>query len=293
MLFFILSLIASAHAFMNEEEILKATKKPRAQNEVMSAHPSAVQIKLKDLIDKDTLKKLDKEKNTFPAVEPSLSPQSKFTFIKKVYAFSTAKPSPTPSIQKIDLRSKDCYVVSQWNGTCTAHGLVAAIENKTSCDTKLSERHLWSMYQQYNVVPAINSALKNKITSNAIWPHQSLTPVTQINGKKLLTKINSLGGSVIKTIEALKRGNPVYVAMSTPKDLLTCMPVVRESTLVDKEGGHAMSISGFIGDYPSGVLILKNSWGAGCGDKGYQYLPMSYCQKEGAYCLFYEVQEVL
>ena len=60
-------------------------------------------------------------------------------------------------------------------------------------------------------------------------------------------------------------------------------------------GDHVVEAVGYHLD-PSvsggGYLILKNSWGAECGDKGYHYYPFALCKRKDLYCYFVEIDEV-
>lgn len=282
---------------IEHDDIITQMNKPALPMEVMNAAPQAKLTPLNKLFDAKTKKKLLDEKK----VKPSPKPVSLFDLlnpIRPVYAFTQPKPSPLPQIKGVDLRHRDCPVVNQFGGTCTAHGLAAAMENLNSCKINLSERHLWFTYQEYSVYPAIDAAKKNKITTQEVWPNASEKPKGAIvpNKGTSVRRVIDLGGSVRRAIQSLDTQSPVYVAMSTPNDLSACMPVVREQTKANPNMGHAMVIVGYKMDdrLPSnGYFILKNSWGANCGDKGYQYLPFGFCERTDTYCLFFSVEETL
>ena len=83
------------------EDIIRAMKRPRAQNEVMTKHKSAVTVLLKDLLKKEELKELDKQKlDETQTVIPSPKPHSSLfdrvsnSYAKKAYAFAPATPTP-------------------------------------------------------------------------------------------------------------------------------------------------------------------------------------------------------
>jgi hypothetical protein len=297
MITLILSFLSVTVLAIEHDDIITQMSKPVAPMEVMNAAPEAKSIPLNKLFNAADKKKAKKEK--VPFIEASPKPTSFFdllTPIRPVYAFSPAQPSPTPIAKGIDLRSKDCPVVNQFGGTCTAHGLAAAMENLNECKVNLAERHLWFTYQQYNVYPAIDAAKKNKITTQEIWPNSSEKPkgvLTQNKGTTL-RRVNSLGGDVRRAVQSLDTKNPVYAAVNTPIDMSACMPVIREQTKANQEMGHAFAIVGYKLDerLPSkGYFIVKNSWGDKCGDKGYQYLPFSYCSRQDTYCLLFSVEE--
>ena len=78
---------------------------------------------------------------------------------------------------------------------------------------------------------------------------------------------------------ALANGFPVIFGMAVYESFegeepansgMVPMPEPGEKQL----GGHAMVIVGY--DIPSGRFIVRNSWGAGWGDKGYCYIPFEY-----------------
>lgn len=295
----ILATIATGAYSAEHDDIIKQMMMPVAPMEIMNAAPEAKSIPLNKLFNATDKKKAKKEK--VPFIEASPKPTSFFDLlspIRPVYAFAPSNPipSPTPTIKGVDLRSRDCPVVNQFGGTCTAHGLAAAMENLNECKVNLSERHLWFTYQQYNVYPAIDAAKKTKITTQEIWPNNSEKPkgVLAQNKGTTLRRVNSLGGDVRRAVQSLDAKNPVYAAVNTPIDMSACMPVIREQTKANQEMGHAFAIVGYKLDerLPSkGYFIIKNSWGDKCGDKGYQYLPFSYCSRQDTYCLLFSVEE--
>ena len=83
--------------------------------------------------------------------------------------------------------------------------------------------------------------------------------------------------------------------METPTGLLNCNATVSPTTSA-AGGGHAIAIVGFQKDSSvkgGGYFIFKNSWGADCGDKGYQYVPLhALCAKSSFYCYFWDVESV-
>lgn len=67
-------------------------------------------------------------------------------------------------------------------------------------------------------------------------------------------------------------GFTVYESFESPEVAKT--GVVPDPTDEKKLGGHAVWACGY--DQSDEVLIVRNSWGEGWGDKGYFYLPFSY-----------------
>lgn len=198
-----------------------------------------------------------------------------------------------------DLRYRDTYVVSQWNGTCTAHGLVATIENLSNDKVKLSERHTWNKYQEYSCEAAIKAWEGDGcITTNEYWPHENTRPYKgyndQANCKAKLLKTTYIEDDLQKMINALDNKKPVYVGMSVTRGMLNCNKVISPTSKLT-DGGHALSIIGYtLTDKVKGggYFIVKNSWGSDCGDKGYQYVPFNHCLRNDMYCMFWVVDQV-
>jgi C1A family cysteine protease len=77
----------------------------------------------------------------------------------------------------------------------------------------------------------------------------------------------------------LAQGNPAVFGYAVYKSFMS--PVVAKTGMMPMPkpgeqilGGHAVFIVGY--DDAKQVLIIKNSWGSGWGDKGYFYMPYAY-----------------
>lgn len=194
-----------------------------------------------------------------------------------------------------DYRYRDTPIKNQWNGSCTTFGGVAGLENllnDTSVD--MSERDSWSKYKQYSAVAFIKALSKigNEICNENEWGQNDVEPSGKCLGRYRLGYYEALGDSVNDALNALDSGSVVYLAMSTPEDMLSCRSVIR-STSKFSTGGHAILIVGYAVDKAidgGGYFIIKNSWGADCGDSGYQYIPFSTCQRADGYCAMWELR---
>ena len=200
---------------------------------------------------------------------------------------------------QVDLREwANPTILNQLNGRCTAYSMVATLELLACkkygyCDHKLSEAHSWSYDKNYSCKTKVNSHLKNYTALSKYWPHDKKYPeVYDVNDKGFVRIEHGwyLKDNETKVIESLNLGLPVYIGMRTPVSMLSCKATVSPNS-APADGGHALSVVGYY-HYPEHrdlnyVLILKNSWGKNCGDKGYQYLPMSLCKKDGFYCMFW------
>ncbi|MBF0297829.1 MAG: C1 family peptidase [Oligoflexia bacterium] len=213
-------------------------------------------------------------------------------------------PSTLP--EKIDLRYRDTKVKSQFGGTCTAFGLLASMENYINGYynvlpedrelSALSERHFWSLYKTTSVKAAMTAAKKYYITEQKYWPTNQKKPKAGYKDHrhtKLLSSVY-IDDDIIKALESLARGNPVYIGMTVSKGMKSCATVVTPLS-AKTNGGHALAVVGYQLNpkiQGGGYFIIKNSWGNKCGDKGYQYIPFYHCQRKGMYCVMWEITSV-
>jgi len=201
----------------------------------------------------------------------------------------------------IDLRNRDTSIKSQWNGTCTAFGGIAGLENLINQPSviDLSERDSWSKYKQYSSRVFVEAMSKegNEVCREQDWGQNETYPkdTCASNRKWRLGDSIYLSDNIEAALDALDRGSVVYIGLATPKDMLYCRSVIRTTTGFSS-GGHAVSIVGYKVDDSikgGGYFIVKNSWGADCGDYGYQYLPFHICKRSEGYCIMWEFQTVL
>lgn len=210
----------------------------------------------------------------------------------------TLAAAPSNPVQSVDLRDRDTPVVNQWDGTCSAFGLSAVIENQAGVN--LSERHVWSRYKRYSCDSAISVWANDKacITTSNMWLNSKTNPykgyTDSSNCYTYLSKVTYIEDDLNKMVASLAKGKPVYIGMRTTKSMLNC-----DSTLTpaskSTSGGHALAIVGYKLDSKvsgGGYFTIKNSWGPSCGDKGYQYIPFNYCTRSDMYCVMWTIDEV-
>lgn len=295
-IFTIISLFCTrAMAFIGIDDVVKELNYLDETNiiKVESLNPKTTEIKnnllpLESLIPEELQKKLDMAKE-------------EHGFLFKVRKFIRTGIG-------IDLREFDNGIRKQWNGTCTAFGLAATMENLlnrkeaekfSKLKYDLSERDMWSKYRTYSAFSAVAAMENNNICEEKYWNQDSVGPnglSCLINRNfKLKGKTEALGDDVEKAISALLSKYPVYIAMSTPAQMYQCKKVISKKSGRTRYG-HALAVVGFKFDYrieSGGYFILKNSWGSDCGDGGYQYLDYDYCNMKGNYCLMWKIDNAI
>jgi hypothetical protein len=238
-----------------------------------------------------------------PALDEVIPPAMQQRLLQRRQLKSLAVP-PVTSLAgtvvraAVDLRARDTPIKMQFGGTCTAFGMIAAMENFLGLPRtlNLSEAHLWNAYRQYDLAPAVKAALGRKITDEAYWPQDSSRPYAQYlqMARTKLTGVRVLEDDVAEAVRALNRNHPVYLGLAVQTDLKACRTTIRANSPVTG-GAHALAAVGYRYDAKvsgGGYFILKNSWGRECGDHGYQYLSFGACRQEGMFCLMWELTGV-
>jgi len=227
------------------------------------------------------------------------------TFIPEKYRKELNKPKlrGTPEMKTVvfddvDLRQCMTSIKRQWNGTCTTFGGVAAMELKMCKPlvTDLSEKDSWKKYEKYSCHKFIEALSNSKICNEADWPQTNKNPYSKCKTNRHAGNIKAkyIRDSVDDSLYGLARGNPIYIGLSTPKDMLRGRTVINPKS-AKSSGGHAVLIVGAVNDADilgGGYWIIKNSWGKHIGDNGVQYLPFHYCQRNDTYCVMWEIESV-
>ena len=193
----------------------------------------------------------------------------------------------------VSLKSNDTSVKTQWNGTCSSFGTIAAIENKLNAKFELSERSLWDFYGIFSLPEAISVAQSHYILEEKYWPQFQVRFDTRYSGKGrfIIADIEDIQNDYTRVLQAIDNGNPCIVAMQTPEDLYNGLPQVEKTSRM-LHGGHAICVSGYKVENGKGYFLVKNSWGVGNGDGGYQYVDFAVFDNKG-YVTFYELKKVV
>lgn len=259
--------------YMTKEEILKEYHSQKAQESfVFKAGP----------------KFAENMKKTIP--EDQFKPKT-MAKVNKTEGLVKALNIP----ESVDLRGRDTSIKNQGaTSLCTAYAGVAIIENMinqngNNVGLDLSEYHAFSYYNVYQMDRFVSTISKNKICDEQYFPEGGKKK-TGCDSNKHAMILNPVQIDQSQVLQTLANGNPVYFGMAIPRGFANCEKVVTDLTVTN--GGHAIVIVGFIKDKTTGniIYIIKNSWGAGCGDKGYVYMDASYCKK--TWCYFYDFNKV-
>lgn len=202
----------------------------------------------------------------------------------------------------VDLSYRDTPIQNQnldpFPGLCTAYSLSAIVANMVNNPkvAQISENHLWSHYEEYDMTQALPAAKSNYTTEEAYWPYDSDTPKDgyEDHAHTRITGYRNLHDNVEAAVKVLNDGHPVYLGIVTPSSMYNGDAVV-SSCSTPLDGGHAIAIMGYQLDADiegGGYFIIKNSWGLDNGDQGYQYMPFNICTSGNFDCLMYEITGV-
>lgn len=114
----------------------------------------------------------------------------------------------------------------------------------------------------------------------------------RVSAYKSLDNLNEIKQSIALTQQPILIGMDVYESFEGDAVAKTgIMPMPRASE--KKFGGHAVLVVGYMDNpryglsrrpvFPSGYLIVRNSWGEKWGDKGYFYMPYEYLTPDYTY----------
>lgn len=191
-----------------------------------------------------------------------------------------------------DLRSFDTPIRNQGSRPwCTAFATIGAIENIAQrlygSRLDLSEIHHFNSYGVYQTAPSINAARSTGLIDEELWPYYGNKKIgfdsrvrARLNSSK---KIQLTLGDVV---QSMRDGLPVIINLTVnssfmnPKSGGIIVPGGFPS------GGHAIALTGVVVDSRvdgGGYFIIKNSWGSSWGNKGYGYVPFSYCKYSSCY----------
>lgn len=191
-----------------------------------------------------------------------------------------------------DLRSFDTPIRNQGSRPwCTAFATIGAIENIAQrlygSSLDLSEIHHFNSYGVYQTAPSINAARSTGLIDEELWPYYGNKKIgfdsrvrARLNSSK---KIQLTLGDVV---QSMRDGLPVIINLTVnssfmnPKTGGIIVPGGFPS------GGHAIALTGVVVDSRvdgGGYFIIKNSWGSSWGNKGYGYVPFSYCRYSSCY----------
>jgi C1A family cysteine protease len=198
----------------------------------------------------------------------------------------------------VDLRAFDSPVAQQFGGTCSAFATAAAMDNvlrSKGIQKQVSRRDLWNRYGKYDMDIAIRAATRNHLTELQYYPDTGeRAPDYQDRRSLRISRSTTHGYQLESAIMALDQGYPVVMAIQVPQDLSKCKATISARSSRTK-GDHVVEAVGFQIDESiagGGYLILKNSWGTDCGDRGYHYYPFALCKRRDLYCYFAEINDV-
>lgn len=205
--------------------------------------------------------------------------------------------------EKVDLRFHCSPVEDQETiGSCTAQAFAGILEyiDRLS-DAKHTDVSRLFIYYNERLLEGttgedsgayIRDGIKSLVRWGAcdeyLWPYKlrmfNVTPagIAYEDGvKRRIQKYQRITDRLYGVKSALASGNPVVFGFSVYQSFnrigsngVMAMPGTDERL----EGGHAVLAVGY--DDAAGHLIIRNSWGAGWGDKGYFYMPYSYVENE-------------
>lgn len=201
-----------------------------------------------------------------------------------------------PLPRSVDLRPFAGPVRSQGEeGYCTAFAIAAAMEVsiavKQSRTVQLSEKHIWSYYQEPSLFDAFKTLPGKWIAPLDVWPYESKRPKKQTTTRGAVLRGQPEGFPLTTATDALKilaTHKPIILGLEVtesferrpskgqPGDGLVPVNLTQKSE--PPTGAHAVTVLGYQIDERydgGGYFIFRNSWGSKWGAQGYGYLPFA------------------
>jgi C1A family cysteine protease len=224
--------------------------------------------------------------------------------------------TPHPSVKlplSVDLRKKCPPVYDQGDlGSCTANaGVACRVMLMENPGLELSRLFLYYVIRRQEGMENIDSGgsmrdtcktlHKTGVCEEKFMPYDvekfTRAPSPQavanaekykVHGYRSLNSLNEIKYNLSLRQQPVLMGMEVFESFESEKVKRTGimpMPRVDEQSL----GGHAVLVVGYMdnpdrysllgSNKPAGYLIVRNSWGADWGDKGYFYMPYEYTAK--------------
>lgn len=206
--------------------------------------------------------------------------------------FKILPPPPSKMPAKVDLRVKMPPVYNQGNlGSSTANALctVFAYDSAGYQGSRLFlyyNEHMLEQGARTYLSNSVKCLEKYSICPDAEWPYDisksAIRPPTVCYTdalKHVVVTASNIPNTIISMKHSLSLGIPFIVGIrifeSFESEAVTRtgfvpMPLPSEQIL----GGHAVVVCGY--DDMKQLFIVRNSWGAGWGARGYFYLPYAY-----------------
>jgi len=185
--------------------------------------------------------------------------------------------------QSVDLRKYDTPVDNQGReGRCTADAslncLMLKISKETGKKLDMSEWFHWRNYKQYNSWVAATTLCKHWQGEEKYWPDNANQgkPGWEESRIATLSAPRELQ-SIIEMQKHLARGEPIHLSVGLDGAYWTNAVILGDRGT--QKSGHAIMVLGYVIDArwnSGGYFIIKNSWGTGFGDKGYNYIAFDY-----------------
>jgi len=228
------------------------------------------------------------------------------------HTFSLLQASTIPLPSSVDLRPKCPPVYDQGNlGSCTGNALGFLMNFD---DMKLTPSRLFIYYNERviehsvptdvgaSLTDGIQTLLTNGVCQEVEWPYVisqfAVKPSQQCYTNALQHKaleVFQVQPNLISMKNCLAQGLPfccgiqIFSSFENPQATRTgivSLPNSRDRCL----GGHAVACVGY--NDAKQIFIMRNSWGAGWGDKGYFTIPYSYLTNPKLACDMWAISKV-